>query len=168
MPLELRPQERYRNFVASMLPLDTPSICLRSAQLRSQSRTLAARMVVATIQLRPLTDGAVLARTEARRLRAEASRLDELSRQTLILEARWLLPALDELALDSGETFVDGEIFEDEELLAPLNAMGYRCDKCGGEESLVAVVRFGTLSETLGICADCYRGLSGLALGQVM
>jgi hypothetical protein len=147
--------------------MDASLICLRSAQLRMQSRTLAARATRATLQLSPLTDRAVLARTEARRLRAEASRFEELQRQSLAFEGPWFVPVLVELELDNGTAFIDGEILEDEELLAPLNALGYSCDKCGGADPLVAVVRFAELGSALGICADCYRELSGLALGQV-
>ena len=148
--------------------MDTFWVYLRAARLRTQSNALAARARVAMIQLRSLADSAVLARTEARRLRAEASRLDELRRQSLVIDWRWPLPTLNDLNPDANGSFTDGEIFEDQELLALLDALGYHCDRCAGEEPLVAVVRFSELSAALGICGDCYCELRGLALGQVM
>lgn len=148
--------------------MSTSSIYLRSAQLRMQSNALARRATLATIQLRPLADGAVLARTEARRLRAEASRLDELRRLSVVIQWRWPRTTLNDLNPDASRSFTDGEVFEDQELLARLNALGYQCDQCGAPEPLAAVVRFSDLSTALGICGDCYRELRGLALGQVM
>ena len=132
-----------------------------------QSRELAACVAIVALDLRSLTDHAVLARTEARRLRARASRIDELKRPTEAF--KWPLSTsgvAENLGIDS--TFTDGEILEDEVLLTSLNELGYRCDKCKGEEPLVAVVRFEDFSAALGICGDCYRELGGLALGQVI
>ena len=122
---------------------------------------------MATIQLRPLADGAVLVRTEARRLapRLPGSTNSDANRWRLIGDGRC---HSNDLKADASGSFTDGEGFEDRELLAQLNALGYHCDKWGAEEPLVAVVRFTELSAPLGICGDCYRELSGLALGQLM
>jgi hypothetical protein len=147
--------------------MNTASIIFQSAQLRAQSGALTARAKVATVQLRLLADGAVLARTQARRLRADASIFDELRRQSPVGDWRWPRAQLNALEPEASPAFVDGEIFDDEDLIARLNALGYQCDHCGGEEALVAVVRFSEREAALGICGDCYRQLSGLALGQV-
>jgi hypothetical protein len=148
--------------------MDASSLIFQSVQLRAQSDAFLARARNATIQLRSLTDAAALARTEARRLRAEATNLAELRRQALLLDWRWRLQNLADLHPDTSVSFTDGEISEDQELLSQLNTLGYRCDHCGGAEPLVAVVRFSDLAAALGMCGDCYRELSGLALGQVM
>jgi hypothetical protein len=152
--------------VAAASFIDGSALFVRSAQLRLQSGALKERLAKTTLLLGPLTDNAVLASAEARRLRAESSRITELRNRRYEFDHQLRL-VLEPQSTASSQVFTDGEVFEDGELLAQLNAVEYRCDRCEFDEPLVAVVRFKELSLTLGICGDCYRGLSGLSLGDV-
>jgi len=62
---------------------------------------------------------------------------------------------------------VDGEICEDPALLSELNTSGCACDRCGDDESVSAVIRFNNTAAMLAICAQCFRELTRLSLGQV-
>lgn len=63
---------------------------------------------------------------------------------------------------------IDVEMLEDPEMMAALNACGFDCDKCGGDEPLVAVARFVDRPLALGICGDCYREMKEMSRGEVV
>jgi hypothetical protein len=145
--------------------VNSSALYSQSALIRIQSRALAARANAAAHHAQSSADAAVLACTETRRLRAEAGRLEDLRRESL---AEWqsLWSLLNQLELPDTASFADGEVFESQELVSHLNALGYSCEKCDSTEPLVAVVRFNSLETALGLCGNCYRELSGLALGH--
>jgi len=119
---------------------------------------LARATAVTTLQIGTLLDDSVILRAQTRKLLDESVRLDELRRT---------YEASVPLALADFGELVDGEICEDTALICQLNALGHQCDRCGGDESVAAVVRFESMPNMLAICAECFQELTALSLGQV-
>jgi len=138
--------------------MDAPSIFLRAAQLRAESKAIAKMRRNATDRLLAQSDAAILLRTQTKRIMQEASRLDQLR--------HW-----SELRIYRGFTFfgqmVDAELCEEPRLLAELNEAGCECDVCRNEETIVAVIRFSDLSSMLAVCVGCFQELNEMSLGQV-
>ena len=132
-----------------------------SVRLRSESSALMSRTGSLLREMRALSDELVLVRTDSRKLRHEAHRLEELR---LALERSYDLPE----GLAQVRRFADCDVFEDPSLLSELNAVALECGKCGRDEQLVAVVRFKVPAEILAICARCFQELEELALGAVV
>ena len=104
-------------------------------------------------------DRAVLLRTQTRQLYDTATRFDELRREN---DSRGHVL----LAFDSGR-LIDGELCDDAELLAHLNALGYECDRCREGKTVSAVIKFDSMAAALAVCGECFSELSELSLGQV-
>ena len=76
-----------------------------------------------------------------------------------------------ECDLSTGEvehgSFTDVEVIDDPDLMRWVNALVLNCEHCNKPDRLVAIIRFGLL-HPFGVCADCYRELQRLSLGQVV
>lgn len=134
---------------------------LDSVRLRSESSALMFRTGSLLREMRALSDELVLVRTDSRKLRNEAHRLEELRRA---LERSFDLPE----GLAQTRRFADCDVFEDPAMLIELNAVALECGKCGSNEQLVAVVRFRSPADILAICGRCFQELEELALGAVV
>jgi hypothetical protein len=143
-----------------MVPFGSSSIYLNSIQLRQQSNELTRMTSAVGNQVREQMDRSVLLRAQARQLFDTAIRFEDLRREN---ETRGAVL----LAFESG-TLIDGELCEDPELLARLNALGYECDKCRDAKLLSAVIKFDSMDAAFAVCGDCFSELGRLSLGQVM